>query len=342
MPRSAHRKQADLARTLLTRGERAALSRRRPLRVYADLAVIHALLATGVLLAVHAAHPLAKLLAFLLIGTRQYALFLIGHDGIHRNLHPRPTVNDRITRWLVLAPLGMMLENGRTNHLAHHRHLGSEDDPDRYLHRAGDKRTLPQFLFFLTGLATFFKTVWKVTRPRSVALGCGKENNARLRRELSARAAVLAVQAVLFAVFVALGSWADYVLFWAAPVYFLVFLPDEIRAFCDHAHPVVPDADADDRRLITYDPPWFERLLFSPVHMNYHAEHHLWPFIPYYNLPRAHRLVRARCDGRIIIRTSYLRFLWRYARSLPLTAPASSAASSWSTGAPSRVAEPSA
>ena len=36
-----------------------------------------------------------------------------------------------------------------------------------------------------------------------------------------------------------------------------------------------------------------ELLYFAPYHFNYHLEHHLWPTLPPYQLPEAHRyLVR--------------------------------------------------
>ena len=31
------------------------------------------------------------------------------------------------------------------------------------------------------------------------------------------------------------------------------------------------------------------------MNMQYHLEHHLYPNVPYYNLPRLHELIRDRC-----------------------------------------------
>src|SRR5439155_1252770 len=39
---------------------------------------------------------------------------------------------------------------------------------------------------------------------------------------------------------------------------------------------------------------WWERLLLAPNRVNYHLEHHLVMTVPHYNLPRMHRLLRAR------------------------------------------------
>jgi len=39
---------------------------------------------------------------------------------------------------------------------------------------------------------------------------------------------------------------------------------------------------------------FFERILFAPHHVNYHAEHHLCMGAPSYNLPKMHRLLLER------------------------------------------------
>lgn len=36
-------------------------------------------------------------------------------------------------------------------------------------------------------------------------------------------------------------------------------------------------------KLVTFRPSWLESIIFSPHNMNYHAEHHLLPTVPYYN-----------------------------------------------------------
>lgn len=317
---SAHRRQASMARLWLTRDEQVKLAQKQPRIVYIDMALIYVTLIAAFILLALVPSLFAKAIAFLVIGTRQYALFIIGHDGMHRNLHPRRVVNDRMTRWLVYAPLGMALDAGRKSHLDHHRLLGFENDPDRYLHGAENKSTWSSFLLFLTGLATFPKTVWKVSPfSKPNADPTAKRQSKSLSSLIVSWIPVVSVQLIIVAMMYGspLTLWC-YPLFWILPIYLLVFVPDETRAFCDHAHPVVPDRCMDEQRLITYVPPMWERCLFSPNHMNYHAEHHLWPFIPYYNLPRAHRLAIARAGEGIILRHSYISFLVCYFRSLPL------------------------
>jgi fatty acid desaturase len=59
-------------------------------------------------------------------------------------------------------------------------------------------------------------------------------------------------------------------------------------------------------------------MFLAPMHMNFHAAHHLWPSIPYYNLPIADAELRDSAGADAIDRRrSYVGFLWRFARGLP-------------------------
>lgn len=254
------------------------------------------------------------LIAFVIIGLNQYALFIIGHDGLHGSIHPAKKWNDAIARWLVYGPMFMGFEDGKRNHLEHHKQLGCESDPDRYLHTFQRKDSPIKFLLYCSGIATFAQTVIKVSPfgkrkiiQRDEASKSNSLNSALFKYVLE-RIPVLLWQPIIISFMLLplhLPLWA-YPALWIAPIYFFVFVPDEIRAFCDHA--VLDQGPAaEEHRLVTFVPPLIERIYFSPHEMNYHAEHHLWTRIPYYNLPRAHQLVKS--NPHITVRNSYLRFL---------------------------------
>ncbi len=257
---------------------------------------------------------LMYLIAFTIIGLNQYALFIIGHDGIHGSIHPSKKWNDAIARWLVYGPMFMGFEDGKRNHLEHHKQLGCESDPDRYLHTFQRKESPIKFLLYCSGIATFAQTVIKVSPfGKRKMVQCDEASqsnsvNSAFFKYFLERIPVLVWQPIIlfFMVLVLhLPIWA-YPMLWMAPIYFFVFVPDEIRAFCDHAVLDLSES-AESHRLVTFVPSLLERIFFSPHEMNYHAEHHLWTRIPYYNLPRAHQLVRT--NPHITIRNSYLKFL---------------------------------
>ena len=69
-------------------------------------------------------------------------------------------------------------------------------------------------------------------------------------------------------------------------------LVTRIRSIAEHA--LTPDPDEPLGNTRTTVASWWERLLIAPNRVNYHLEHHLLMTVPHYNLPRMHRLLRAR------------------------------------------------
>lgn len=298
----------------------------RPARVYRDIFLSWAGI-LGTLVAVSLVHRWWMYpLAFFVIGWCQYALFIVGHDALHSLLHPDREVNDRLARWLIHGPFFIGLENSRRFHLEHHRTLGTADDPDRVLHTMGNKNTRVTFLAFALGFFTVGAAVLRMLPFGRALLPPVQAKTARPKvpfgTYLKERAPTFLVQAGLFGLMLLLGLpfWAYFAL-WMAPVLFCVFLADGMRAFCDHAVPDLDDEAANPYRLVSFEPTLLESVCISPHNMNFHAEHHLWLGVPYYNLPKAHAFLRD--NPRVTVRRGYFAFLWRLFTSLPTTAPRS-------------------
>ena len=243
-----------VARRLLPphRLELWALIARRPLRVCADVARCYASIILGFVSLALVDRWWGPVLSFLLIGTQQYALAILQHDGKHGTLLRRLSANDQLTVWLLSAPIGLDIDfmGARASHLAHHQLLGSEPDPERYLYVAGDKATAGALFRYVSGYSTVPHAV-----RRPFQLSSGAHRPATGLRRLAARWwPTICLQTILFAGISALFPWWYYLVFWIAPIYTLVYVPRKIRAFCEHAQPVVPDEAADTRRLVTYLP----------------------------------------------------------------------------------------
>jgi len=55
------------------------------------------------------------------------------------------------------------------------------------------------------------------------------------------------------------------------------------------------------------------------MNMNFHAAHHLWPSIPYYNLPAADQEIRSLPEAAgLEWRDSYFQYLHKYWSALPI------------------------
>jgi fatty acid desaturase len=293
---------------------------RRPARVLGDAALSWALVAAAVAAAALWREPWVWALAVLVIGSQQYALQILLHDGQHGTLLRTRRATRRFARWALSAPLLMPYESFRAKHLAHHRHLGSEADPDRYYHRSADKGTLGRFAWFLTALGSALSTAAGALRG-SGTRSAGRPRDAARSGPGDVAPVVAAQLALAAALTAAAGPWG-YPLLWWLPYFVGLFLMQNLRSFAEHAHPE-PDALADRHRLVTFVSHPVERFFVAPHNMNFHAEHHLHPQVPYYHLPALRRHLEAQGALRDVeFRGSYLGFALRFASRLPIRSSA--------------------
>jgi fatty acid desaturase len=287
------------------------LSRLRPWRVFVDVAFCWAMIAAT--WACVAMFPVwwMVLLAAPIIGSRYYALFVIGHDGMHRRLLKRVRWNDLFNDLFILGAIGAITRINNRNHLDHHLKIGTLRDPDRHKHTCLNKADHHHFISFIFGFGSIWPTLLHV-------FGRKPKQNEVIHYTPRDLLILFGWQAGLLAGLWAWIGWWAYPLLWLVPVYLFTFLADNVRSFAEHSHPVTDD-QADGRRLITYTSNPLERLFFSPMNMNCHAAHHLWPSIPYYNLAKADRQMRPLQNARDLIwRPSYLGYLFNYFLKLPL------------------------
>lgn len=115
-------------------------------------------------------------------------------------------------------------------------------------------------------------------------------------------------------------GWWGYLLMWAGPIYVMTYCADMCRVFCEHSTESGSDEVEVSERLVLFEPSKVEQLILSPMNMHHHIAHHLWPAIPYYNLPVATNLLKARAADsphtkfKIIYRSSFFGYLFSYAQ----------------------------
>ncbi|MBM4187298.1 MAG: hypothetical protein FJ206_08310 [Gemmatimonadetes bacterium] len=259
----------------------------------------------------------AYALAVPVIGARYYALFIIGHDGMHRRLFASRRLNDLWNDVFCLGPVGAVTHRNNRNHLRHHQYLATEDDPDRHKHACFNKTDAEELLGFLSGLAGLLRSIRNVfgaSRTETPPAPDESSGDYTIRDV----AVLTAVQGALIGGLSAAFGWWGYPLLWLVPVYLVMYLGDNFRSFAEHSHPE-SDASSDRHRLITYLSNPLERFFLAPMNMNFHAAHHLWPSIPYYRLPAADREIRGQPGAEgLEWRRSYLGYLARYWLALPL------------------------
>jgi fatty acid desaturase len=108
----------------------------------------------------------------------------------------------------------------------------------------------------------------------------------------------------LFALLAAAGKPHYYPMFWLLPLATWRMWVTRVRNIAEHA--VVRDNDDPLLHARTTLANPLERLFIAPYFVNYHLEHHLYMWIPCYNLPKAHRLFRAKgLEERMEVRQGY-------------------------------------
>lgn len=300
---------------LLTPARVKELSQLRPGRVVADVALAWLLILAAWSIAAVYTTWWTVALALVVVGTRYYALFIIGHDGLHRRLFPDRRANDLFCDVLILGPIGAITRLNNRNHLGHHQHLATELDPDRHKHACFNKTDLTELLGYLSGVGSIVKSVRNVFFARGRAPDGEVRDDGYTARDV---AILVGVQATLISGLSLAFGWWGWPVMWLLPVYVFTYLGDSIRSFAEHSHPQA-DALADEHRLLTYVSSPLERMFLAPMNMNFHAAHHLWVSIPYYNLPVADAEMRQHPQAAgLEWRKSYVGYLVRYALALPL------------------------
>lgn len=290
---------------VLTIQELRALQGRSNLRGAIRLG-IHAglLIGTGLLVALASGWTVVP--AMFLLGVVQAALFAPAHETMHQTAFASRRVNV-IVGWLTACPSLLNWHFYTAYHLAHHRHTQVPGvDPELM---TVSPKTLKGYVLRILGIP-----FWTL-RLRVIA-ECfrGDLSGHPYVTEATAPTIIHSVRAMTF--LMAGGAIASAVLFgWATP--FLYWIGPQLlgqpplRAYLLAEH----TGCTEDRNGLTNTR---TTLTCLPVRllmwdMPYHAEHHLFPSIPFHRLKDAHLLIR---DKLAYLQPGYARWNWDYARSL--------------------------
>jgi fatty acid desaturase len=239
--------------------------------------------------------------ATLVIGARQHALGLLGHEAAHGSAFTNRRVNDLFGELFAAWPLFVTLAHGyRPWHFQHHRNLGTESDPELAY------RTLPPYTL-------------PITRSRIVLWflldmgGAGIPDLFRFLGEtLPDRRWRLWGPFTLYALCFAVSWWFDFLwvlALWLGSLLTGFWAVFRVRTWYEHVG--LERAGREGTHRFRANP--LVRFLFFPHNTQCHYEHHRWPGIPYYNLPKLRSAVAGRpiltawqvlvrfpqCDGHV-------------------------------------------
>lgn len=240
----------------------------------------------------------AALLAVFLMAPLAHALFVLAHEAAHYRLYESRRLNDLAGRLCATLP-GLSMCTYRVTHRLHHNHLYEPGDPDIALHggyprgRAYLVRKLSRDLAGLTAWKTyayFFGAPAANADTGHAARPLGDTSPALRRAAQRDRWLVLAFHVASPAAAFATGWGWHYLVLWVLPQLTVLQAILRLRAICEHGALTDLSSPLTAARTTLAGP--VARLLLFPHHVNYHVEHHLYPAVPHYNLPRLHAALR--------------------------------------------------
>lgn len=240
------------------------------------------------------AHYLQSILAYVagayVIGIFQHRLSVLGHEGSHRHISKTPWLNDLISNLTAWWPLVLSSEAFRAQHLDHHSFLATPKDPENWYEAWHGTFGLPR------------RKAWFLQRVLMIFVGFGLKSVMRAAWAYQPRSMKDAAQRVLFWAAVSGGLWASgnsWVLgMWFGAYLTTFWAASWMRWWSEHQ-----GTDGTNRIVA----PLWQRLTIYPHNTWCHFEHHQWPTVPSWNLPK----LRARYSGtEPFVRLTDLFVLW--------------------------------
>ena len=213
--------------------------------------------------------------AFIVVGWAQYSLGNGLHEAVHHNLWN--IRSDRLAEFLTAYPIGLTITY-RDTHLGHHKHLGTQLDPEFSAYTSFPRTKgalILRFLWFVSGIPAVRQFL---DQQRTVA-------SSSQRRSYLDLACFVGLQLGLIALFCwVFGNPIYYMIFWVLPIATVGKLLSTTRVLCEHGSPTR------DWVVRSIDGSRWQTWIMGAFDFNYHGEHHLWPSVPYAQLERLRRL----------------------------------------------------
>lgn len=223
------------------------------------------------------------------------------HEVVHRAILAK--ADDRAYRILGLLyaiPSGISASQFTRWHLDHHAELGSDEkDPKRHHLTPKLNARWLKFLYFTPALfPIYFRAAAKETATYEPEL--------RRRIAIERLITIVFQLSVLFSIALFV-SWSIAFKLYIVPVFFVFPIAFALNRVGQH-YDIDPSDPAKWATLIRGSWFWDAVYLFS----NYHLEHHYFPGVPFYNLPKLQQLLLPFYEKRGITPRTYPSLVWNY------------------------------
>lgn len=239
---------------------------------------------------------LISIVGYLVGGLSLSTLSVLSHESSH-NLFTR---NPKIDRWIGFVcgiPILFSAMGYRIMHPIHHKRLRTEEDPDD-IENATKDPTLLRWVY----IAVFFVSVYLylIMVPTNAFRNGSRSDRISVILEFFAMAGIVALGWILLPV-----QWM--IEGWLLPLIVAGQIAN-IRGIAEHGMTTSGNEMTDTRTVATHP-----ALSFLMCNINFHIEHHLYPGVPWYNLPKVHRLLE---EEYVRAGSSVYRSYWKFLRDV--------------------------
>src|SRR6185369_4759345 len=131
--------------------------------------------------------------------------------------------NDSFADLFVFGPVGAITRLNNRNHLRHHRHLSTSDDPDLHQFTCTNKYQVYLLLAYLSGTSSLYRSFRNVfLRPTDAQNVVAEET--RERYTVRDVALIVIWQIALIGGLTYFVAWWAYPVLWLVPLYLFAFL----------------------------------------------------------------------------------------------------------------------
>ena len=308
-----HEPDRDRSELKLERELLQQLSRPAPWPLLLHTLLEWALIIGAISLSLWADSGWISLLAIVFVATRQHALLVFMHEFAHRQFsRTRPVLNDVIGDFLTALPMMVTVHGFRRDHFQHHRATSTKDDPNWASTRRRNRYRFPRSRIGMIWLLLLHTVGFYTPQElKSVLFDAGMATASP--RDVALRQAGFWVS-VLGACW-AFNLWLIVAFYWFLPMFTVLMAVLYLREVAEHH--AMPKRGLEAARTMLSGP--VESFLIGPHSVGFHAEHHLYPSVPFCRLPQLHRLLseRAGYAKHAVVTRGYFTGLLREASSRP-------------------------
>ena len=262
----------------ISRDEMRELHRKQPLRHLAIAARQFAILAIATWALIRFENPLVWIPIAVVQGFTVFNFTVLLHEVVHHTIFERRHARlERLLGFLYAVPSGISASQFTRWHLDHHAELGSdEDDPKRH-HLSPKVNARWYKLLYCT--PALFPIYFRAARRESSTYPAPLQRAIAGERKLSMlfHLSALAIIWYVFGFYPALRTSI-------IPVFFIFPIAFTLNRLGQH-YDIDPSDPAKWGTLMRGH--WFWDFVY--LNSNYHLEHHYFPGVPFYRLPRVQR-----------------------------------------------------